>query len=187
MVDLSGTRIGQVIMDANLVALEGLGESRYGIAKSTLYDRMKKIGIIPTKKGRRSFISIDECNRMDRLNVYLKEGGSCEDFEPTIRLDSSEIEVASKQEAYADMLMLIEAISKHFKQESADPLANQKALLFAAENSLILPSSQIKQLIGKKPSKLVFLWGRFQIEKVGKVGRESGWAVYKDSDKLFDF
>lgn len=172
-------------MDANLVALEGLGESSYGIAKSTLYDRMKKIGIIPTKKGRRSFITIDECNRMNRLDAYLKEGGSCEDFEPTIRLNNSKIEVATKQEAYADMLMLIEAISRHFKQDSADPLANQKALLFAAENRLILPSSQVRQLIGKKPSGLAFFWGRFQIEKTGKVGRESGWAVYTDSNKLF--
>jgi len=171
-------------MKSDLVALQGFWE-RYGITKSTMYDRMKKIGITPVARGRRSFITVDDRDRMDRLDIYLKEGGSCEDFEPTIRLESGEIELASKQEAYADTLMLIEAISKHFKQDSADPLANQKALLFAAENRLILPSSQVKQLIGKKPSGLVFLWGRFQIEKTGKVGRETGWAVYMDSEKLF--
>jgi len=166
-------------MDANLVALEGLGESRYGVAKSTLYDRMKKIGIIPTKKGRRSFITIDECNRMDRLDTYLKEGGSCEDFEPTVRLGNNEIEVASKQETYADMLMLIEAISRHFKQDSADPLANQKALLFAVKHKLVLPSSQVKQLIGKKTTNSSLVWGCFEFDRFGKIGRESAWLVTK--------
>lgn len=165
-------------MEHELVALQGFWE-RYGITKSTMYDRMKKIGVIPISKGRRSFITFDDRDRMDRLDAYLKEGGSCEDFEPTIRLGNSEIEVASKQEAYADMLMLIEAISKHFKQESTDPLANQKALLFAAKNRLILPSSQVKQLIGKKPKNSSLIWGCFEFDRFGKIGRESAWLVTK--------
>lgn len=165
-------------MKSDLVPLQGFWE-RYGITKSTMYDRMKKIGITPVARGRRSFITVDDRDRMDRLDIYLKEGGSCEDFEPTIRLESGEIELASKQEAYADTLMLIEAISKHFKQDSADPLANQKALLFAAKNKLILPSSQIKQLTGKKPTNSSLIWGCFEFGKCGKIGRESAWLVTK--------
>jgi hypothetical protein len=165
-------------MEPELVALQSFWE-RYGITKSTMYDRMKKIGISPISRGRRSFITVGDRDRMDRLDIYLKEGGSCEDFEPTIRLDSSEIELASKQETYADMLMLIEAISRHFKQESADPLANQKALLFAAKNKLTLPSSQVKQLIGKKPKNSSLIWGCFEFNRFGKIGRESAWLVTK--------
>jgi hypothetical protein len=165
-------------MEPELIPLQGFWE-RHGITKSTMYDRMKKVGISPISRGRRSFITVGDRDRMDRLDIYLKEGGSCEDFEPTVKMEIEAIEVASKQEAYADMLMLIEAISRHFKQGSADPLANQKALLFASKNKLVLPSSQIKQLIGKKPKNSSLIWGCFEFHRFGKIGRESAWLVIK--------
>jgi hypothetical protein len=163
-------------MQHDLVAIEAL-TNRYSIVRSTLYERLAKIGIKPTKIGRRAFLTLDEQDTLDRLNNYLNEGGTCDSFEQTAKLEKAgEIEVA-RTESYADMLMLIEAISKHFKSESVDPLANQKALLFAADNMLILPSSQIKKLIGKKPVGAGCTWGCFSINWVGRVGRESGWLV----------
>jgi hypothetical protein len=167
-------------MEPELVPLQGFWE-RYGITKSTMYDRLSKVGIKPTPRGRHSYITTSEQDRMDRLDAYLKEGGTCETFEPTVKMEAGAIEIASKQEAYADMLMLIEAISRHFNRQSVDPLANQKALIFAAENRLILPSSQISQLIGKKLLGVVCVWGSFKIERVGKVGRESGWLVSQNN------
>lgn len=163
-------------MDNTLIPVKTLQE-RYSIVKSTLYDRLNKVGITPHRVGRRAFVTLDEQERLDRLSQYLSEGGTCDSFEATIKIEQKgEIQVA-KAEAYGDMLMLIEAISKHFKGESVDPLTNQKALLFAADNMLILPSSQLKSLIGRKPVGAGCTWGCFTIDRVGKVGREAGWLV----------
>jgi hypothetical protein len=168
------------ISRSELVPIFGLKE-RWGVNKSTLYRRMERIGIVPIKIGLRAFITPLELERLDRLNKHLVEdGGSLESFEQPIVLRSSAIEPLREAEEYADILQLIEAISRHFAgARSVDPVANQKALIWLAENGVAVPTSKVKELIGSKPVGQVYVWGSFQFEKCGKLGRSVGWLVKK--------
>jgi hypothetical protein len=75
-------------------------------------------------------------------------------------------------------LQLIEAITRHFSANT-DPLAKYKALEYAANHVMLLPSSKIKELTGVKPSRRHFQRGMFIFtkEEDTKIGRETAWRV----------
>jgi hypothetical protein len=74
-------------------------------------------------------------------------------------------------------LQLIEAITRHFSANT-DPLAKYKALEYAANHIMLLPTSKIQELTGAKPSKSSFQRGIFIFSKTeNKIGRETAWQV----------
>jgi hypothetical protein len=74
-------------------------------------------------------------------------------------------------------LQLIEAITRHFSANT-DPLAKYKALEYAANHIMLLPTSKIQELTGAKPSKSSFQRGIFIFSKTeNKIGRETAWRV----------
>jgi hypothetical protein len=75
-------------------------------------------------------------------------------------------------------LQLIEAITRHFVANQ-DPLAKYKALEYAANHIMLLPTSKIKELTGERPSKSHFQRGTFIFtkEENTKIGRETAWRV----------
>ena len=75
-------------------------------------------------------------------------------------------------------LQLIEAITRHFVANQ-DPLAKYKALEYAANHIMLLPTSKIQELTGERPSKSHFQRGTFIFtkEENTKIGRETAWRV----------
>lgn len=70
-------------------------------------------------------------------------------------------------------LQLAEALTQHL-----DPVAKYKALEYAANHIMLLPTSKIKELTGVKPSKNRFQRGTFIFSKTEKkIGRETAWQV----------
>jgi hypothetical protein len=74
-------------------------------------------------------------------------------------------------------LQLLEAIAQQLVANQ-DPLAKYKALEYAANRIMLLPSSKIKELTGAKPSKSQFQRGTFVFTKTDiKIGRETAWRI----------
>jgi len=67
---------------------------------------------------------------------------------PTGQLDLSTGQIDN----FNEMLQLVEAIARHFAANQ-DPLAKYKALEYAANHIMLLPTSKIKQLTGVKTTK----------------------------------
>src|SRR4028118_971330 len=78
---------------------------------------------------------------------------------------------------FNETLQLVKAITRHFAA-SQDPLAKYKALEYAANHIMLLPTSKIQELTGAKPSKSSFQRGIFIFRKTeNKIGRETAWQV----------
>ena len=74
-------------------------------------------------------------------------------------------------------LQLVEEIAQQFVANQ-DPLAKYKALEYAANHIMLLPTSKIKELTGAKPRESCFQRGIFVFSKTeDKIGRETAWRV----------
>jgi hypothetical protein len=58
-------------------------------------------------------------------------------------------------------------------------VAKYKALEYAANHIILLPTSKVKELTGAKPSKSHFQRGTFIFTKIEstKIGRETAWRI----------
>ena len=161
-------------------------QTRYGLAsKQSIYDRIKTLHVKPVKRGE---ISSDSLDKLDKLHEFLKNnpGAALSDFAkntevitPTkLGLPSRQLDLSSGQlDNFNETLQLIEAIAHHFSTNQ-DPLAKYKALKYAANHILLLPTSKVRELIGAKPQKSRFQWGTFTFNKSEiKLGRETGWKI----------
>jgi hypothetical protein len=91
----------------------------------------------------------------------------------TGQLDKSTGQLAN----FNETLQLVEAIARHLATNQ-DPLAKYKALEYAANHIMLLPTSKIQELTGAKPSKSQFQRGTFVFTKTDmKIGRESAWRT----------
>lgn len=54
--------------------------SRYGIKSAALYKRFEAAGVMPTKSGRKSFLSGNQLKVMDDLQEHLQRSGGLSDF-----------------------------------------------------------------------------------------------------------
>jgi len=55
-------------------------DARYKTARSNVYVRLKKLGITPERVGRNACITDDQLAVMDRLDQFIREGGTIPDF-----------------------------------------------------------------------------------------------------------
>jgi hypothetical protein len=158
--------------------------NRYSVGRTALYARFIAANITPEKDGTRSYISGEELAELDRLDSHLKTGGKLEDFQPVnnqslvVSQESAVNGTPRSADNFTEALQLVEAIARHFQQQR-DPLENYKALIFAAEQSLILPNSKVLELLGVKPNGKEFERGSFKFIRAGKIGGQSGWKVEK--------
>ncbi|MEG4323690.1 MULTISPECIES: hypothetical protein [unclassified Microcoleus] len=160
-------------------------QMRYELAsRQPIYDRMKAINVKPVKRGE---ISSESLDKLDKLDKFLKNnpGANLADFPkdaeaitPTkLDLPTRQVDSPTRQvDNFNETLQLVKAIARHFNQ---DPLAKYKALEYAANHVLLLPTSKVTELIGTKPRKRHFQWGTFIFNKRPKVklGREAAWNV----------
>ena|SRR6476469_1834083 len=154
-------------------------QTRYGLgSKQSVYDRMKALQIVPVSRGEISSQALDE---LDKLDNFMKQnpGAKIWEFPRDVEsLSSGQLDKSTGQlDNFNEILQLVEAIARHFAANQ-DPLANYKALEYAANHIMLLPSSKIKELTGAKPSKNQFQRGTFIFSKTTfKIGRETAWRV----------
>jgi hypothetical protein len=161
-------------------------QARYSLSsKQSVYDRMKALQIVPISRGEISSQALDE---LDKLNEFMKKnpGAKIWEFPRNVEYESSEqldkptgqLDKSTAQlDNFNETLQLVEAIARHFSANQ-DPLAKYKALEYAANHIMLLPTSKIKELTGAKPSKNHFQKGIFIFSKSeNKIGRETAWQV----------
>jgi hypothetical protein len=162
-------------------------QTRYSLnSRQAVYDRIAALKIKPVSRGKLSSCSLD---KLDKLHEWLKQnpGSAIADFplHPEVippevmpsKQENLSTVVVDKLDNFTETLQLIKIIAKHFNQY--DPMAEYKALIFATENQLILPSSKVTELTGVKPHGQNFTRGSFTFIKSGKIGGESGWLINK--------
>ena len=54
--------------------------SRYGIARSALYTRLKDLKIEPHKQGKKAFVDADQLEQLDALHSHIQNGGTTGEF-----------------------------------------------------------------------------------------------------------
>jgi hypothetical protein len=101
-----------------------------------------------------------------------------------LNLSTGQLDKSTGQlDNFNETLQLVKAIARHFAANQ-DPLAKYKALEYAANHIMLLPTSKVKELIGAKPSKSHFQRGTFIFtkEEDTKIGRETAWRVQMTSN-----
>jgi len=162
-------------------------QARYSLSsKQSVYDRMKALQIVPVSRGKISSQALDE---LDELDKFMKKnpGAKIWEFPRNVEsLSSGQLDNSTRQldkstgqlDNFNETLQLVEAIARHFAANQ-DPLAKYKALEYAANHIMLLPTSKIQELTGAKPSKSSFQRGIFIFSKLEntKIGRETAWRV----------
>jgi len=161
-------------------------QARYSLSsKQSVYDRMKALQIVPVSRGK---ISSQALDKLDKLDKFMKNNPGAKiwefprnaEYESSGQLDKSTGQLnksTGQLDNFNETLQLIEAIARHFAANQ-DPLAKYKALEYAANHIMLLPTSKVKELIGAKPSKSQFQRGTFVFTKTDiKIGRESAWRT----------
>jgi hypothetical protein len=163
---------------------------RYGIARSAIYVRMKRLNITPHTQGNRSYINANQLELLDDLHDFLAEdsGRNIDDFLRS--LNTFEI----TQQAFPLTGQLTPQQTRHlggqsfpelqYQQEShAAQLRERFELLDrAATRGWLLSTSDVALLIGLEPSSVVrheelSRWGFTFVKCVERTGREVNWAV----------
>jgi hypothetical protein len=114
---------------------------------------------------------------------HLKSGGTLSDFESSCTevIEAGSIEPAAATNLTNDrenFLELIEAIARHIAA-TCDALQHYAALERAIASGWLLSSSEVRGLIGVKPSGDRFQRGSFIFIRAGKIGAQAAWRVAK--------
>lgn len=64
---------------ANRILVQEL-QVRYGIKRSAVSSRLKRLKVKPVKDGRHTYISPEQLELLDALNTHIKNGGTSNDF-----------------------------------------------------------------------------------------------------------
>jgi len=166
---------------------------RYGIQYTSLHNRMTKLGIKPTRKGRESYLGASDIQLLDRLDEHLKSNGTFENF--TIEqgdavpfvIDKSTGSSLVKSKTTSNTSIqsiqqdgLLEALAL-IARAQYDVLTPQKTLKEATEEGFLLTSEQVGCILGYSKS-TVSSWESgtvklgFRFEKL-KEGSTVLWRV----------
>ncbi|MGK7892706.1 MAG: hypothetical protein AB4372_03400, partial [Xenococcus sp. (in: cyanobacteria)] len=156
----------------------------------------------------KSYATNEQIALLDQQNEHIKNGGTIENFEPVevaevtvhkpTTQDSSNTDISSIAETTLQSTQLqitselldnvVAAISKAIANNMTppDPLWYLERLETARASEWELTTSQVKDLIGVKPSckkgKKTFKRGSFIFVKTGRIGNETAWKVIKETD-----
>jgi hypothetical protein len=152
---------------------------RFGIGKTALQDRMKAIGISPTRSGNRSFLNAAQIETLDRLDAHLKSGRGMTDFDSPYAVVVEEPETA----IVPTRSHLLTPPEPTTAVHSVDQLAELEKLLNfldrAAEQKWQLPTSVLRHLLGSKPTPPVWHRFGFAFKPSGSHGLETAWSISK--------
>ncbi len=200
-------------MSVDLIPLSQL-PSRYGIARSNLYTRLKDLKIESVKQGRQAFISMTSLQLLDGLHAHLQQGGTTAEFIQLIQQSdqnhqlveiphnsssifhsysaeySSETTISLNPTA---LVGVIETVVKNLIPSSRNRLNYLRELEEAYQNQWLLSTSELADLLGLN-QKTITNYGQefsdagFIFERAGiRKGGEIAWSVDKVSNRLETF
>jgi hypothetical protein len=188
---LSGRQIYEIFKMTELHAVSSLQE-RYDLAsRQAVYDRIAALGIKPVSRGK---LSTEQLDKLDKLDKWLKTNphSAIADFpqEPEVMEPESSVishqpsvnslssgAVDNSQQSF-DLLELAESFARHLSK-LRDPLQHYAALERAIASGWLLSSTEVRALIGVKPSGDRFQRGSFIFIRSGKIGAQAAWRVVK--------
>ncbi len=193
-------------MTIDLVPLSQL-PSRYGIARSNLYTRIKELKIESVKQGRKAFVTAEQLELLDGLHAHLERGGTILGFLQILKKRGHESALVSTREPSASYLATtvdttepiiainptalvstIEMVVKRLIPQSHNRLNYLKELEEAYQNCWLLSTSEVSDLLGLTP-KTIAHYGQefndagFSFARAGtRKGGEIAWSIDKQSD-----
>ncbi len=154
------------MMEVDLIPLSQL-PSRYGIARSNLYNRLKDLKIKPIKQGRKAFVSDSSLQLLDQLHAHIMQGGVTSDFikqqnnqfHQLVTGSHAELEVNSPIGVQnhseptitlqpTTLVSVVEAVVKRFIPASNSRLTYLRELEEAYQNDWLLSTSEVANLLG---------------------------------------
>jgi DNA-binding Lrp family transcriptional regulator len=186
-------------MTIDLVPLTQL-PSRYGIARSNLYNRIKELKIETVKQGRKAFVTAAQLELLDNLHAHLERGGTILGFLQILKKRGYQLtpvaSLVEKTDNAEPIIVLnplalvntIETVVKRLIPQSNNRLTYLKELEEAYQNSWLLSTSEVSELLGLTP-KTIANYGQefndagFTFTRVGtRKGGEIAWSIDKQND-----
>jgi len=190
-------------MEVNRVPLSQL-PSRYGIARSALYTRLKDLQLSPIKQGRKAYVDSQQLKLLDELHEHISQGGTTSEFlkqresqprEQSSPEDQTEL-VPLVQDSPEQILPIqpgvlvtvVEAIIKRLVPSTGSRLSHLRELEEAYEKGWLLSTSEVADLLGLSPRTVrdygqQFEDGGFVFTRAGTRKRgEIAWAIGKKED-----
>lgn len=181
-------------MEIDRVPLSQL-PSRYSIARSALYTRLKDLQIEPSKEGRKAYVSAAQLQLLDDLHEHINKGGTTGEFlkqnqrPGQSRTDKGALVQDSPEQVLAiqpgALVMAVEAIVKRLLPKSGSRLSYLRELEEACERGWLLSTSELADLLGLSPKTVreygtQFEDGGFVFTRAGiRKGGEIAWAIDK--------
>ncbi len=194
-------------MTIDLVPLSQL-PSRYGIARSNLYTRIKELKIESVKQGRKAFVTSEQLELLDGLHAHLERGGTILGFLQIIKKRGHQLAIVPNSDRTNSYLAAttnasepiiainptilvstIETVVKRLVPQSNtnNRLNYLKELEEAYQNGWLLSTSEVSDLLGLAP-KTIASYGQefndagFSFARVGtRKGGEIAWSIDKQS------
>jgi hypothetical protein len=194
-------------MEVDLIPLSQL-PSRYNIARSNLYNRLKDLKIDTNKQGRKAFVTDVQLQLLDGLHAHLKAGGTTNEFLKQIKLNSHLITTPTNK-PFIDhhdlgapnnnepiislqpsvLISVIEAVVKRLIPNNRSPLNHLRELEEAYQHGWLLSTSELANLLGFN-QKTITNYGQefndagFTFTRVGtRKGGEIAWSIDKQSNR----
>ena len=194
------------MMEVDLIPLSQL-TSRYGIARSNLYNRLKDLKIESLKQGRKAFITAAQLQLLDGLHSHLEQGGTTPEFIKLIEEHSHNHQLVTTPTAAPEvydtvaipqfnessisfqpsaLVGVIETVIKRLIPINRSPLTYLRELEEAYQNGWLLSTSEIADLLGLT-SKTIANYGQefsdagFVFARAGiRKGGEIAWSIDKE-------
>ena len=173
--------------------------SRYSIARSALYTRLKDLKIEPEKQGKKAFVNAEQLQHLDALHEHIQKGGITGEFlkqlERPGKLASEDSPGQSREfvqdspgqittSPTAALVTVVEAIVKRLIP-APSRLSYLRELEEAYSNGWLLSTSELADLLGLTPGTITdygeqFNDAGFTFTRAGKrKGGELAWSVSK--------
>ena len=165
-------------MSIDLIPLSQL-PSRYGIARSNLYTRLKDLKIESVKQGRKAFVTAASLELLDGLHAHLEQGGTTSEFIKKLQEynnqivsipDNSSSMSYSVDTEYSSeptialnpsaLVGVIETVVKKLIPTSRSRLNYLRELEEAYQNQWLLSTSELADLLGLSQKNYYQLWAR---------------------------
>jgi len=198
-------------MSVDLIPLSQL-PSRYGIARSNLYTRLKDLKIESVKQGRKAFVTATSLQLLDGLHAHLERGGNTPEFLKKLQENHNHLVIIPAnslentnyfEPEYSGeptialnptaLVGVIETVVKKLIPTSRSRLTYMRELEEAYQNQWLLSTSELADLLGLT-KKTVTNYGQefsdagFVFERAGiRKGGEIAWAIDKASDQIDSF
>ncbi len=194
------------MMEVDLIPLSQL-PSRYGIARSNLYNRLKDLKIESVKQGRKAFVTSAQLQLLDGLHAHFEDGGTTNEFLKQINSNPHLVTTSTAEPSASNSMGIpnynyneptislqpsvlvgaIEAVVKRLIPTNRSRLNYLRELEEAYQNGWLLSTSEIADLLGLNQKTITnygteFTDAGFIFARVGtRKGGEIAWSIDKES------